>query len=87
MSDIAFPATSAPDPHGRAALLLVESLIHSLIDIDSLSIEGAVAVIEVARDAQLDLVDAERSPEAATELLEDILRSIQNDLPRNAPRR
>lgn len=75
------PEPSGPDPHGQAALLLVESLIHSLVETSSLSVQDAVSTIQVARDAQLDLVEADRSPHATTQLLEDILRSLEGDLP------
>ena len=75
------PEPSGPDPHGQAALLLVESLIHSLVETGSLSVEDAVSTIEVARDAQLDLAEADRSRPVTTQLLEDILHSLEGDLP------
>lgn len=78
---------SVADPHGQAALLLVESLIHSLVNAGSLSVEDAITSIEVARDAQLALLEANRAPEASTQLLEHILRSLETDLPPDAPHR
>jgi hypothetical protein len=74
------------DPHGQAALLLVESLIHTLIDSRALSVRDAVSSVEVARDAQICLVEADRSTEAATQLLEAVLHSMAHDLPVDAHR-
>lgn len=74
-----FRATG-PDPHGQAALLLVESLIHGLIGNSVLSVREAATVVEVARDAQAGLADAGRSPAAATPLLEAVLQSLEHDL-------
>lgn len=47
-----------PDRHGQAALLLVESLIHSLIARAALTVEEAIETIEVATDAERELRDA-----------------------------
>lgn len=43
------------DSHGRAAILLVESLIHSLIERSLISVEDAVAIGERAAEAQADI--------------------------------
>lgn len=46
------------DPHGQAALLLVESLIHGLKERSVLTVAEAVDIIETAADVQYDLADA-----------------------------
>ena len=52
-------ATLSPsDPHGRAALLLVESLIHGLCENAMLSVGQAVEITERAIDVQSDQAEA-----------------------------
>jgi hypothetical protein len=46
-----------PDAHGEAALLLVESLIHALIERSVLSTAQAVEIIDIAADASLEIAD------------------------------
>lgn len=43
------------EPHGRAALLLVESLIHGLIGRSALSVGEAIEIIEIAADVEREL--------------------------------
>jgi hypothetical protein len=59
----------------------VESLIHGLIGARHLSVEGAVAIVEIALDAQIAMADADQSLTAATVLLESLLSSLEIDLP------
>lgn len=47
-----------PDPHGHAALLLVESLIHGLCENSTLSNAEAVEIAERAVDVQFDQAEA-----------------------------
>lgn len=42
------------ESHGRAALLLVESLIHGLCESEKLSVNEAIAIAERAADVQQD---------------------------------
>lgn len=46
------------DPHGHAALLLVESLIHGLCENATLSVGQAVEITERAVDVQSDQAEA-----------------------------
>ena len=58
-------ATTGPesvDPHGRAALLLVESLIHLLVDKGHLTRSDAIDVIETASDVEIEFALAEQEP-------------------------
>lgn len=43
------------EPHGRAALLLVESLIHGLIGRSALSVGEAIEIIEIAADIEREI--------------------------------
>ena len=47
-----------PDAHGAAALLLIESLIHSLCEHAVLNTNQAVEIVERAVDVQYDLAIA-----------------------------
>lgn len=82
----AYPATARarePDAHGQAALLLVESLLHGLIDSSVISIPEAVEIVEVAAEVEADLaVDRSVPPEAARhsrDLLAAIGSSLKHD--------
>ncbi len=72
-----------PDAHGQAALLLTESLIHSLVDKGFLSIPDAVEVIEVAADVKLEVATAagesKKRMEESLELLRRMSVSFETD--------
>lgn len=46
------------DPHGQAALLLVESLIHGLCENATLTLDEAIEIAERAVDVQADRAEA-----------------------------
>ncbi len=74
-----------PDAHGQAALLLVESLLHSLIARSVLSVEQAIEVVEVAADVKGEIA-ADRGDSAATlrrslVMLDAIVASLKFDAP------
>jgi hypothetical protein len=83
------PVTDEPsndsDAYGRAALLLVESLIHGLTARAVLSVGEAVAVMEIALDAQIaiaeDAAQATPSMRRTTVLLSTLVDSLKIDLP------
>ncbi|MBB5713114.1 hypothetical protein FHT02_004377 [Sphingomonas xinjiangensis] len=52
------PTLSSSDPHGHAALLLVESLIHGLCENSTLSVGQAVEITERAISVQFDQAEA-----------------------------
>ena len=76
--------SSEPDAHAQAALVLVESLIHILNERCVLTVQETVAVLELAADTQLRIYEDTPSAAAAraTTLLNCILRSLENDLPK-----
>lgn len=67
-----------PDGHGRAALLLIESLIHGLIAKSVLTTAEAIEIIEIAADVEgeLGLLDAANSglPSLLTPLADTLVR-------------
>lgn len=75
---------AAPDPHGHAALTLVESLIHCLVERDVLTRSDAVGIVETASEVHADIADADggaRSTNARSEaLLTVIEQSLRRDL-------
>ena len=55
--------SDASNSHGRAALLLVESLIHSLVEKAVLTRAEAIEVIDVAIDVEEEVALVEHLPE------------------------
>jgi hypothetical protein len=68
------------DPHGHAALLLVESLIHGLCEASLLSDDGAIAVAERAVSVQFDHAKAADTAAAAMWRSHALLVSIATSL-------
>ena len=64
---------------------MVESLIHALVGKRVMSVQDAVSALEIAIDAQIDMVEAGRSSQATTHLLEVIRHSLEADLPNVTP--
>jgi hypothetical protein len=73
-----------PDPHGQAAMLLVESLIHGLVSRSVISLEEAVEIVEIAAEVKAEIaIDLGDSPEAlrrSLTLLESISSSLRRDV-------
>jgi hypothetical protein len=73
------------DGHGRAALLLVESLIHGLAERSILTVAEAVSIMETALDAQIAITDDAARPTSsmrqAGALLSALVESLRIDLP------
>ncbi len=73
------------DPHGRAALLLVESLMHGLIERSVLTTENVVQITERAEEVQAEAAEAADGAGAplwfSHGLLTAISRSLRHDIP------
>lgn len=69
-----------PDAHGQAALLLVESLMHSLVDCGRLTAEEARTAVRIASDAKreiaADVGESRKRMEQSLALLAAIERSF-----------
>ena len=61
-NDEIIPGGPEPDAHGQAALLLAESILHALVETNTISLEGALSVIETTCDVKTEL--AERTGES-----------------------
>ncbi len=77
-------ASNPLDAHGQAALVLVESLIHVLIQRCVLTLDEAIAVLDLALDSQKVIYDDAPSlrAEGAIALLSSIMASLETDLPK-----
>lgn len=75
--------TLAPGAHGRAALVLTESLIHVLVDKGVLALTDAVEAVEVAEDVERELtrrMDGTMPAVQRESVLAPIARSLRHDL-------
>jgi hypothetical protein len=74
-----------PDPHGQAAMLLVESLIHGLIARSLITVTDAIEIVDIASESGLEIAEADGRSLGVTlkslGLLEAISTSIKWDLP------
>ena len=75
-----------PDPHGLAALLLMDSLIHALIDTGCLTNAQAIEVVQDAATVHAETTcDAETSRrKAAVAILDQLANGLRAD--RSRPR-
>lgn len=56
-NDLTSIGTTLPDPHGHAALLLVESMIHGLLARSVISIDDAIEIVETAGSVQVEVAE------------------------------
>lgn len=74
-------ASPSPDAQGQAALLLIESLIHSLIDNGALTQEQAIEALDSAMEVKEDSASEEKEPaktlRRSLSLLQDMRASIE----------
>lgn len=71
-------ANGALDAHGRAALMLVESLVHTLIERSVISVEEALDSVGTAIDATQEITN--ESPSAELERSVSLLSAISQSL-------
>ncbi|HVF83156.1 MAG TPA: hypothetical protein VM913_03175 [Sphingomicrobium sp.] len=75
-----------PDPHGQAAMLLTESLLHGLVARKVISIPDAIEIVEIAADVKAETAaDAEESAakiQKSLAILNAVARSLASDLDR-----
>lgn len=79
-SAISLMAEGVPDPHGYAALLLVESLIHTLVDSEAMTLASAVDCIDLAADVTSELVVDRPEHSAGLEASHALLTAISSSL-------
>ncbi|KKC31380.1 hypothetical protein [Devosia psychrophila] len=73
-----------PDAHGQAAMLMVESLIHCLIEKRVISVADAVEIVDTAREVKIatgpELGDSAAALQKSLWLLEAVSASLGRDL-------
>ena len=77
MNDTNSPSTIAathsspePDAHGQAALLLAESILHALVETKTLTVDGALSVIETTCEVKQEF--AEQAGESKNRMQESL---------------
>lgn len=77
------PAPALPDAHGRGALLLVESLIHVLIEKSVISLADGLEAVDTAVEVSREIAKESGEPPGpnlpATTLLLKIGKSLEAD--------
>lgn len=74
-----------PDAHGHAALMLVESLIHTLVDSEAMTLVSAVDCIDVAADVTSELLADRPEHSAGLEASHALLTAISSSLAKDLP--
>ncbi len=46
-----------PDAHGQAALLLAESILHALVETQTLTVEAALSIIETTCEVKVEVAE------------------------------
>jgi hypothetical protein len=73
-----------PDAHGQAAMLLVESLIHGLIERSIITVADAVEIVESAADVKeevaSDLGDSPANLRKSLIILGSLVESLNHDI-------
>ena len=72
-----------PDPHGQAALLLFESLLHVLLEKGALTIDEALVITTAAAEVKEEVLAEQSEPESlgrySLELIDRITASLRFD--------
>lgn len=78
-------ALRGPDAHGQAAMLLVESLLHSLVAQSVISVGDALEIVDTAAEVKEgvaeEMGDSPANMQKSLSLLAAIHASLLNDLP------
>lgn len=78
----------SPDPYGRAAILVVESLIHGLVARSIIRVAEAVEILDIAAEVEGDVSAEQGVPSATTRkavaLIDAMSSSLRMELPSDA---
>lgn len=78
------PARIEPDAHGQAALLLAESILHALVEGNTLTTGEAVAVIRTASEVKVEVALAAGESQGrmieSLNLLSAMSKSFETDI-------
>lgn len=88
-NDKAAERQKGPDAHGQAAMLLVESLIHGLVERKVITVADAIEIVDIAADVKaeiaIDLDDSQEALQKSLNLLKAISHSVEADREMAAP--
>jgi hypothetical protein len=73
-------ANKVADAHGHAALMLVESLVHNLIERSVISVDEALDIVATAIDATKELTEDSPIPPIELERSISLLTAIRQSL-------
>jgi hypothetical protein len=76
-------SSESADAHGQAAMLLIESLIHTLIEKDLITVADAMEIIGTAIEVKFDGAGEEGDSAATTIRSLELLDAIGNSLSRD----
>lgn len=78
------PVSSEPDAHGQAALILAESIIHALVETNTVTAERALEIIHSAEEIKTEIAgltgESEGRMNESLELLKRIGVSLEKDI-------
>jgi hypothetical protein len=78
------PPTAEPDAHGQAALMLAESILHTLVEIGTISTAEALMVVQSAQEIKAEVArlagDSDSRMRESLELLGRIAISLEADI-------
>jgi hypothetical protein len=73
-----------PDPHGQAAFLLAESILHGLIARSVITVADAMEVVAIAAEVKVEVaaegMESEQVAEKSLQLLQAIKQSLEFDI-------
>ncbi len=79
------PIIVEPDAHGQAALLLTESLMHTLVENGVLTNAGAIQIVSCAAEVKVEVAaaagESNKRMNESLRLLEKMRRSFEADGP------
>ena len=81
---VPLPPSDEPDAHGQAALILIESILHALVEKDVLTTHEALDAIHTAHEVKTEIAtrahESESRMQESLELLKRIAMTFEVDL-------
>jgi hypothetical protein len=78
------PPTAEPDAHGQAALMLAESILHTLVEIRTITTAEALMVVQSAQEIKTEVArlagESDSRMRESLELLGRIAISLEADI-------
>ncbi|UUL83258.1 hypothetical protein [Sphingomonas qomolangmaensis] len=78
------PGAAEPDAHGQAALLLVESMLHALVEARVFTLGAALEVVETTCEVKMEVAELAGESKARMQESLDLLNAIYVSLAADA---